>query len=176
MSPQNMPAQAGGHPQKSTFSPYIYVVIAIAAVGLVAGASWLLISPSKTNFSLVPAISQPIVIPDQAITDSLLVKSVTVRSSNGGFLLIYKSDPGTSGTISNLYITRTGYLFPGTYTNFTMKVETYPDITIPSGNLMFAVLYEDTNGNKQWDEDGSDRMSTSVGGEPIRQAFRAAAP
>jgi hypothetical protein len=157
-------------PPKGLHIPILYAAIGLAVVGLVGLISWALIFPTSLS---IPTVTRPIVIPDQQITDSVFVQSVTVNSPKGGFLVIYESDPGTSGIISNLYLTRTGYLFPGTYTDFRMRVENDVDPVVPTGNLMFGVLYEDTNGSKHWEDDGTDRMASDQGGEPIRQAFRA---
>ncbi len=105
-------------------------------------------------------------IQDQFIQDTIAIEKVVLP--RGGFLVIYRLlSPGSSLTS----VGNTGFLYPGTYTNFTIPLSWNDPTTSIAGLLLVGVLYDDTNGNRFYDEQNVDREMKSPLGKPIGASF-----
>lgn len=110
-------------------------------------------------------------VADQDAKDTFFVKKMTL--TKGGFLIFQGSNrygkPGFA-------IASTEYLLPDTYTEFTVDVfrdsEGKPSLELKKGNLVFASLFEDTDGTKNFSGLENDKLLKNWLGKPVSKKFR----
>lgn len=113
-----------------------------------------------------------VIVLDQPASKSISVKKLTL--TKGGFLVFLATN--RYGKPTSNFLAQTEYLLPDTYTDFSADFNTLPDgtiIQVKPGDVLFAALYEDTDGTKGFSGTISgDKQIKNWFGKPVIAKFR----